>query len=155
MMYLSATHRRLIYAACALLYASGVLWLLFHYGVQAPDDSASARHPAEAWSLRLHGAMAMAFLIALGSLLPLHVRRAWAQRRNFATGIAMISGATVLALTGWGLYYVGDEMLREWLSVGHWLIGVSAAPLLTLHVLTGKARAAKQTFRTQSPETAD
>ena len=134
---LSAVHRRLTYLVCALLYITGALWLLFHYAVAAPDELGRARHPLESWSLRLHGAVAFGFLVALGSLLPRHIGEAWATRRNRSSGAIMLSAASLLVITGWGLYYVGGETLREWLSIGHWVIGLAAAPLLLFHVLLG------------------
>ena len=135
---LSLLHRRLTYLACALVYVSGVLWLLFHYGVPSQNDFGPARHPLESWWLRLHGAAAMGFLIAFGSLLPRHISEAWAMRRNVSTGVVTLAATAFLLLTGWGLYYLGDESLRGWLSVGHWAIGAAGAPLLLIHLLVGR-----------------
>lgn len=135
---LPVLHRRLTYAVCGLVYASGVLWLLFHYGVAAHNDFGPARHPLESWWLRLHGAAAMGFLIVLGSLLPAHIGEAWGLRRNFSTGVVMLAATAFLVITGWGLYYLGNETLRAWLSVGHWAIGAAGAPLLVVHMLVGR-----------------
>jgi len=133
-------HRRLTYAVCGLVYASGVLWLLFHYGVTAHNDFGPARHPLESWWLQLHGAAAMGFLIVLGSLLPGHIGEAWRLRRNFSTGVVMLAATAFLVVTGWGLYYLGSETLRAWLGVGHWVIGAAGAPLLVLHRLLGRGQ---------------
>jgi len=126
----------------ALLF-SGALWLVFHYFLDAHGEFGENRHPLEAWWLRLHGAAAMAFLVVLGTLLPIHIRRAWQLRRNYVTGIVVLSTVAALIVTGYGLYYASGENLRLWVSVAHWGIGLAGTPALILHMLLGKRNAAK------------
>jgi len=123
------------------LLISGALWLVFHYFVTIGGEFGERRHPLEAWWLRLHGAAAMAFLIALGTLLPIHVRRAWQLGRNNLTGVAVLSVVAALVITGYGLYYAGGENLRVWISVVHWVIGLTGIPVLILHASVGKRKA--------------
>lgn len=139
---LSPRHRALTYLACGLVYVSGVFWLVVHYGA-AGQDSASSPQPLEPWLLKLHGAAAMGFLIVLGSLLARHVAEAWTAHRNVPSGIAVLATAICLVISAWGLYYAGGEQLRDWLSAGHWLLFVSAAPLLLMHVVSGRRQKAK------------
>ena len=135
---LSVSHRRWIYLACALVYASGLLWLGAHYALASPSDAMSARRPLESWSLWLHGAAAMGFLAALGSLFPAHITQGWEARSNFASGVTMLAMAAVLIASGWGLYYLGAETVRDALSIAHWALGVAAGPLLLLHIVLGR-----------------
>jgi cation transport ATPase len=139
---LSPRHERWVLGISIALLISGVLWLAFHYMLTVPGEFGESRHPLEAWWLRLHGAAAMAFLVAWGTLLPIHIRRAWQLRRNYRTGVVMFSVVTVLVTTGYGLYYASGENLRLWMSVIHWGIGITAMPALILHVLIGKRSAA-------------
>lgn len=83
----------------------------------------------------------MGFLVALGSLLPGHVARAWQMRRNHRSGLFMLVLAALLVATGYGLYYAGDEQTRPWISCVHWLLGVAAAGVAPLHVYLGRRSA--------------
>ena len=83
----------------------------------------------------------MAFLVAFGSLLPGHVAQGWKLGRNVGMGAALLTAALLLGASGWGLYYAGGETLREWLSTGHWAVGLGTGPLLALHVFVGRRTA--------------
>jgi len=140
---LSPRHERWVAGTSLALLLSGVLWLLFHYFVAAPGEFGEARHPLEAWWLRLHGAAAMGFLIVLGTVLPVHASPALALRRNRGTGAAVLCLIAALLVTGYALYYAGSEELRPWISAIHWAIGLIAAPALVLHGFAGKRDAAR------------
>jgi len=141
-MRLSQRHERLIYVVGAMLLLSGIAWLLTHYFLVTAGEFGPERHPSEPWWLRVHGAFAMVFLIAFGSVLPGHVMRAWHLRKNRNSGIAMFAVVCLLVLTGYGLYYVGNELTRPWISAVHWVIGIGSAATLVLHVVLGKRRPA-------------
>lgn len=126
---LSRRHERWIHAVLGLLYATGIAWMLLHYGMDAAPAPGDAWHVAENWALRAHGAAAMATLVALGSVLAMHVPRAWKFARNVASGSAMLGTALVLALTGWLLYYASGDAMRAWSDYLHMAIG-AAAPLV-------------------------
>ena len=51
---------------------------------------------------------------------------------------SMLAIAAVLVASGWALYYLGVETLRDALSVAHWALGVAAGPLLLLHIVLGR-----------------
>src|SRR6185369_4571387 len=123
---------------CILLLLSGVLWLLFDRWVLVTGEFGATHHPLQAWWLKLHGAAAMGFLIALGSLLPIHVRSALRLRKNVRSGLLTLAAAGALIVTGYALYYVGGESLRPWLSRIHWIAGLLAVPLLLAHARLGK-----------------
>ncbi len=135
--HLSLWQRRFLYAACLLVYGTGVLWIGAHYG-QAQAGEFGERAPLESWALRLHGAAAIAFLIAFGSLLPRHVPDGLASRRNLWSGVLTLGATVLLATSAWGLYYLGAEGLRGWLSAGHWLLGIAAGPAVAVHALLGR-----------------
>jgi hypothetical protein len=135
---LSRNHLRWVYASCALLFASGALWLAFHYFVRVHGEFGESPHPLEHWWLRLHGAAAMLFLIVAGSLVPIHLRRGWHQRRNLLPGIAITATALALTATGYALYYFGGEDTRPLLSLAHWAVGLATPALLVWHILHGR-----------------
>ena len=139
-MRLSRRHELWLYAIGALIFVSGLGWLGDHYLFAGSADFGEAHAAFEPWWLRLHGAAAMAGLAALGSLFPGHIARAWRSRTNYRSGLLMLSIAVLLVVTGYGLYYVGDEETRPWISLVHWLVGIMACAGLVLHVRLGKSR---------------
>jgi hypothetical protein len=138
-MRLSNGHRRWVYAAAVTLFATGALWLVFHYFVRVDGEFGEIPHPLESWWLRLHGGAAMWFLVVVGSLLPVHVRRGWHQRRNVVAGVVLAGAALLLTVSGYGLYYLGGEYTRQLFSLLHWVIGLASGGLLVWHVLSGHA----------------
>jgi cation transport ATPase len=148
---LEAWQRWLVYGSSALLLASGVLWLVFHYGLRVATDFGLQPHPLEYAWLRLHGAAAMLGLVAIGSLLPAHVARAWEARKNRAAGGIMLAVFAALAATGYLLYYFATEASRGWLSLLHWGLGLAAVPALFWHVRAGLAARQHHRSRAAAP----
>ena len=140
---LSPGHLRFVVATAVLLALTGALWLVGHFFLAHADEFGASRHPLEGWALTAHGAAAMAFLVVIGTLLPVHARRAWHAGLNHRSGLTMLGAAAFLVLTGYGLYYAGSELLRPWLSLGHWIVGLSAVPALWLHAILGRRAAAR------------
>jgi len=135
---LSSGHRRWVYWTAAAVFGSGVLWLIFHYFLEAEGQFGPSPHPLEQWWLRLHGAAAMVCLLVVGSLLPVHVRRSWHQRRNLPVGIVLATVLLVLLLSGYALYYFGGEQTRVWISTLHWGIGIGSPLVLLWHIASGR-----------------
>lgn len=135
-------HRKVVYGITAALVASGVLWLTFRYFVRATGPFGEVHHPMEAWMLKLHGLAAMLSMLALGSLVLSHMRRAWVLKRNVSSGLVLGSIFVVLIATGYALYYFASEEARPILSAIHWVVGLGSGPLLALHIVLGRRRAA-------------
>ena len=57
--------------------------------------------------------------------------------QNRATGVALIAGFGLLSLTGYALYYLGDESGRALASSAHWWIGLASPALLIGHIVRG------------------
>lgn len=133
--------RRWVYLAASLCLLSGVLWLLFDTFVQHEGPFGPEQHPLQKQWLLLHGASAMLMLWVLGMVWLAHVKRGWSGVRNRVSGATVVTVLIVLALTGWGLYYLGDEDLRLWASRVHWLIGLMFAVALPLHIWLGRKSA--------------
>ena len=131
------TCRHLCWAKAILvvLFASGIAWLALVYGLPPPDIGV---HPWAPWSLKLHGAAAMAALVLLGTLLIAHVGPAWRERCNRTSGVIVLTITTTLILTGYGLYYLAGDGARAIISVTHWALGVIGLPALLLHIYLGR-----------------
>lgn len=144
---LTRLHEWWVYGVVTLLAASGLLWLLFHYFVTVQADFGATRHPLEAWWLKVHGAAAMLALVLIGSVMPVHIRKAWHAGKNRSTGSVMLAVVAVLIFTAYALYYASNEQSRPWISVTHWAIGLAMVPAMILHVVIGRLKHARRAGR--------
>ncbi len=133
--HLSPWLRRLLVLTGVALLATGVAWLVLHYG--AATDGLP--NPLEAWLMRAHGLASFAALFTLGALAASHVPHGWrlSSRRNFAhqrwTGLALCTLAALLALSAYLLYYFAPELVRPALGWTHSLAGIGMAVVVTRH----------------------
>jgi len=135
---LSPRHRRLAYAAFAAIWATGILWLFFHYFLQRQGEFGAEPHPLEAWCLRLHGMAAFVALWLAGLLWAVHVRHGLARPKRRVSGIALIAMFAVLAASGWLLYYASDDALRDVVRLIHWLVGLALIVPFLVHGLRAR-----------------
>ena len=125
-----------IYALFALLFITGAAWLV--------ADALKDSDGGEAWQafaanlLMIHGGASMAMLIALGALIPLHMRLAWRASRNRVSGSVMVTLNGLLIATAFGLYYSGSDVLRAWTGYVHIGVGLALPILVLIHVLLGR-----------------
>ena len=135
---LSPRHKRWFYTVSVTLFLSGVAWVLFGRLADRNEGPAEFLRSLKSWMLKLHGAAAMAFLLALGILLPTHLRRAWRAQRNRRNGAFFVTVVALLVATGYGLYYFGDARWRTAASWIHLLLGFGAPAFLGLHIWHGR-----------------
>ena len=138
-MRLSDWARRSLYAIIAASVASGVWWLVVHYGdrlLQSSDDL--HRLALEGVALKVHGATGFFMLVALGAMSANHVRRGWAMARNRLSGSLVVGSTIVLIVSAYALYYLVDDTTRPPVSILHWLIGLVLVPLLVIHIAAGR-----------------
>jgi hypothetical protein len=121
-----------------ILILSGAMWLLFHYYVRIPGEFGPTLHPLEPWLLSIHGISAAGILIGFGSVMPGHVRRAWNAARNRNSGSIFFGVMLALTVTGYLLYYVGNETARSYLSIFHWAAGLGLPVLAGWHIWRGR-----------------
>lgn len=127
-----------VYVSFCVLIATGVAWLLLDSFVRVAGEFGAERHPAEHWALIAHGIAAYAFLIVAGAMIPVHITLGWNTGRNLKTGLTLAGTLVLLAVTALGLYYLGDEVGRSWVSAVHWSIGLASVPVLLIHALRGR-----------------
>ena len=125
--------RRAIHGAGLASAASGLLWLVLHEFMRVEGEFGPQPHPFEHATIVVHGAAAFAAIWVLGLIWMGHVRRGIAFGRKLPSGLALVALVAFLALSGWGLYYLGDEDWREWTATAHWVVGLGAVLLLLLH----------------------
>jgi len=125
-----------IYAAFSILFITGVGWLVSDQMKDAV--SGESWQATAAYMLMVHGGAAMATLMLLGALVPLHLRHGWRMRRNRITGTLMAACNAALILTAFGLYYFGSDTLRSWTSDVHIGAGLFVPALFCIHVFVGR-----------------
>lgn len=135
-MRLKSSFRYAIYAAFAILFLTGVGWLVADWQKEISGDEIWQQ--GIAYLLMAHGGTAMAVLLLLGALIPMHIMRAWRSRKNRISGSVMAAFNAVLIATAFGLYYLGSETLRPWLSWTHIAVGITLCLLFPLHVYLGR-----------------
>jgi hypothetical protein len=119
---LEPIQKRMLYLTTGLLWLTGTWWLL---------------RPAPLW-LKIHGAAAMAFLIIFGTLLIQHVPAGWRQGDQRPSGGFLLTVCSILIVSGWGLYYLGDESMRHWTSIIHSVFGVALPIVIFAHVWSAR-----------------
>jgi hypothetical protein len=134
---LSRRHKIALYATLAALFASGAAWAWMHHLAHAENEFGSS--PAETWTLAVHGLVAAGSLLFIGALLPLHIKFAWRAQRNRGNGILTIFVVCLLIITGYALYYIGNERLRSWTSWTHLVAGLTFPAFLIIHIWRGGA----------------
>ena len=124
------------YSIFGILFLSGVLWLaLYYFG---KEQGFAEIHPLQPWLMRIHGASAMAALVILGILIPVHMRTGWERKRNRTAGVVLVTVSLLMVISGYGLYYCGDEMMRSWISGFHNTAGCLLPVILLWHILNGR-----------------
>lgn len=129
--------RRAVHGSVLALLVTGVAWLAVHYllGGDMP-------HPAEAWTLRLHGIVAYVSLLVFGSMSAVHILVAWRLKRHRVSGSVLVGGVLLLAATALALYY-GSEAAHGAVSLVHWIAGLVLLPLLWTHILIARRARAR------------
>lgn len=128
----------LLCLSLGLLWLSGAAWLLLHYYGQVQGEFGPETSPYEPWMLRLHGFVLIPALLGIGTLLLAHVPFGWKYRAQRVAGIALAGAMTVLILSGYLLYYLGDETLRPMVSLTHWALGLGGPVVFGWHYLNGR-----------------
>lgn len=136
---LSRLHLVWFYLSFGVLFLSGVFWIALHYFVSKKSGQVGIEvNPLEPFALKIHGASAMVVLVILGTLIPIHIKRAWKADINRWSGLAMISVNLLLIVTGYGLYYCGGEQSRIVISYFHWIVGCFLPLFLIWHIVIGR-----------------
>jgi hypothetical protein len=127
-MRLGFWQRTAVLASVIVVSLTGIAWFVLHE-VVAGDWTDSTQ-----LLLTLHGISAYALLVAVGSLLPLHVRAGWLRRRNILTGVTVTAIMAVLGVTALMLYYGGEETqsAAKWV---HLAFGFACVVLFPVHAL--------------------
>ena len=134
----------LIFTVCAL---SGLLFFLRHeLHLDIPGVETHSY-------LVMHGVSAAFALLAIGAVLPGHLRVAWIARRNRMSGVVMLVVMALLMLSGLMLYY-GSEEWRDATVLTHWIVGGIVMAAFPLHLVLGRRDIQPEAARTVAHERA-
>lgn len=112
---------------------SGVAWLTARYVFVSETEFGRQLPSWAARVLAIHGGIAMLSLVAIGAWLPTHVAPRLRRSSGLVTGVLQLGLLAVMAVTGFGLYYLADESSRPAWSVVHWIAGLVLAIFLLVH----------------------
>jgi len=129
------SHAGRLYAAFVVLFLTSTAWLLADW--QKSTSSDEMWQQTAAYLLMVHGGAAMAALLLLGTD-PAARAALVAKGQNLVSGSTMVTLNALLVVTAVGLYYLGSETVRPWMSWIH--IGAGLAPQFALHIILGRLR---------------
>lgn len=136
-----------------LLWLSGVVWLLLHHYGQTKGEFGPEANPFEPWMMRLHGLVLIPALLGIGGMLVAHIPRGWRSRPQRLPGGLLSALLAMLIVSGYLLYYVGDETVRGWTSAAHWLLGLGLPVLFLWHFVNGRRKAQRRRSSRQAGNT--
>lgn len=84
--------------------------------------------------LAIHGVAAMLATLALGSVLPFHLKAGYQSGRRRISGFSQLGFILILLCSGALLYY-GPETMRETVISIHWIIGLLFLTIFLFHIL--------------------
>ena len=134
---LNRSHRWSLYFAFLTLLLTGLAWAWLHR-LDETGMAAMSWREFKPGLMKVHGFMSVGFVLIFGTLLPVHVRHSWHARRNRLNGAFFLSAVSLLTLTGYALYYLGDETLRALCSDVHFWLGAAIPLLLIWHIWCGR-----------------
>lgn len=115
-------------AACSI---TGLMYLLGHqFQIQR---SALGTHSI----LAAHGIAAILATLALGSVLPFHLKAGYKSKKQWWSGFSQLGFLAVLLISGALLYY-GPEEIRDGVINIHWIVGLLFFFVFLLHTLIQK-----------------
>lgn len=126
--------RRAVYGLGAAVWLTGAVWLVFKYLVRSVDAFGFENpHPQQALWMIAHALASLLGLWLFGLLWQQHIARGWTARLRRPSGGTLFVLIAWLALSGCALYYIGDDGLRQWTSLGHWTVGLGGLVVFLLH----------------------
>lgn len=124
-----------VYSLSVGLLLSGIVWLYFFYFVRVVDQFGFENpHPAQRYFLIGHAVVALPAVWLFGILWNLHVKPGWKARTRRWSGGTSWTLVLWMILTGYSLYYIGSEAVRDWIGVSHWVAGLAGTAFIVVHI---------------------
>ncbi|MEK6637280.1 MAG: hypothetical protein AABY88_04270 [Pseudomonadota bacterium] len=117
----------------AILWLTGAAWVLLHYFGEIAGEFGPETNPAQPWLLRIHGLVLIPAILVGGSLLTVHIPKGWKDKSQKIGGIVLTVFFASLIISGYMLYYIGSDDLRNLSSMFHWIVGILAPASFIWH----------------------
>ena len=120
-----------LFVICGMMACSitGVIYLLGHqFQIQR---AVLGTHSI----LAAHGIAAMLATLAIGSVLPFHIKAGYKSRKQWWSGFSQIGFLAVLLISGALLYY-GPGEIRDFVIEIHWIVGLLFLSIFMLHAFS-------------------
>ena len=130
----------MLYATGALLWLTGVVWLVLHHVFPQSSTFGPLPNPWEAPLMRAHGLIAVCAVFLMGWMMAAHVTVRWASEHNQRSGLVLGSAALLLILSGYALYYTMGSP-HDAAALAHEAIGVLSPAAALAHRWRNRPRA--------------
>ncbi|MEM6453560.1 MAG: hypothetical protein AAF772_00560 [Acidobacteriota bacterium] len=130
--------RRFLFALILLSWVSGITFFVLNTWVTVEGEFGPQKHPQQFNVLKAHGAAAFLQLMVFGYLLADHVPKGWRVTRMRGIGLTLVIAQSLLVVSAYGLYYMGDEDRRQIVAYVHYAVGFSLPFLLIAHLIQGR-----------------
>jgi hypothetical protein len=128
-----------VYSVAALLWLSGVVWLVLHHAFPQLTPFGPLPSPWEAPVMRIHGLIAVWGVFLIGWMASAHVTTRWDGGRNRRSGIVLGGTALLLVFSGYALYYTTGSP-HDLGALVHEAIGVLSPAAALTHWWRNRAR---------------
>ena len=122
-------HWQRTFVICGMMTCSitGLMYLLGHeFQIQRSTLGAHS-------VLAAHGVAALLATLALGSVLPFHIKAGYKSKKQLWSGFSQLGFLTALLVSGVLLYY-GPEEIRDDVIDTHWVVGLLFFVIFILHI---------------------
>lgn len=117
------------------LLISGIIWVILRLFV----DFDSPFYFLSSLSLKLHGLFAFGFILVFGMITSTHISFNWQVKKNrYKSGIFLFILLFLLIISGYFLYYLGEEFYRNITSYFHIILGITCFLAFIIHLLSRK-----------------
>jgi hypothetical protein len=124
--------------SCSL---TGIVYLIGHeFHI---ERAVLGTHSVLAW----HGIAAILATLALGSVLPFHLKAGLKSKRKLWSGLSQLAFLATLLVSGALLYY-GPAEIRDEVVATHWMMGITFFAIFLLHGVYAKKTAVLNTNKT-------
>ena len=134
-MKLSPKFKIIFLLTLAVLYFSGLGYFLLDHFVKVQGTLGEENSPWQLTSLHMHAVAGLFFLFLFGYLFSVHIFPGLKGRKRKKSGLTVLTVFVILSLTVPGLYYLNDDVFKNYFVFVHTYLGLSTVLLFALHLL--------------------
>jgi hypothetical protein len=119
-----------------LLFTSGAIWLVFHWGLMSEVNSNGGDFQSQNYkrlAMQIHGSASLVALVIFGSLLTHHIQVGWRLNTHRLSGLINIITIAILTLSTALLWYANLGVFRYIGAWAHWIFGLLLPLAIFIH----------------------